>query len=394
MKKHIHEYTYIDLLNDDEFIKDHSALGKNSAKWEKMVLSGVLDRNAYLKACRLIGCYSTLVSDDDFDIEKTWYKINQGIQPNRTRSLSLYWMGVAASLLLLIAGWSVFSVLNEGLNDANSSGIDTVEMPILADQSEDVQLIVDDEQKYTLENNASVDYSQSQIATVNSKPVAAKKSNAANEKEKNYNQLVVPKGKRSQLILEDGSKVWVNAGSRVVYPVAFDAKQREIYIEGEVFLDVTKDAQRPFIVKTKGMNIKVLGTSFNVRSLLHSVTKEVTLVTGKVVVEDTQKNVHTLMPSQQLKYKDEKISIQSVDTDVFTCWKDGVMRFESEKLTHILQKLSEYYGITIHYTSEKDAISCSGSLDLSEDFTHVIKSLSIVTGLKYKLNTDNTYEVE
>lgn len=394
MKKHIHEYTYIDLLNDDEFIKDHSALGENSAKWEKMVLSDELDRNAYLKACSLIGCYSTLVSDDDFDIERTWDKINQEIQRNRTRSLRMYWMGVAASVLLLIAGWGVLSVLNEGLDNTKFSGIDTVEMPILAHQSKDVQLIVDDEQKYTLENNASIDYSQSQIATVNSKPVAAKKSNVANEKESNYNQLVVPKGKRSQLILEDGSKVWVNADSRVVYPVAFDAKQREIYIEGEVFLDVTKDAQRPFIVKTKDMNIKVLGTSFNVRSLQHGKTKEVTLVTGKVVVEDAQKNVHTLMPSQQLKYKDEKISIEKVDTDLFTCWRNGIMRFESEKLTHILQKLSEYYGITIHYTNEMEAVSCSGSLDLSEDFTHVIKSLSIVTGLKYKLNTDNIYEVE
>lgn len=393
MKKRINEYTYTDLLNDDAFIKDHSVLRKNTAKWERMVFCGELNRDAYLKACELIGCYSMLVSADDFNVDKTWEMINLATQPKQTRSFGLYCMGAAAAALLLMAGWGMLSVLHEGVKDANSFGIESVAKPILAEQSTDVQLIVGDEQKYTLENNASVDYSQSNTATVNSKPVAVH-NRVADKTAVRYNQLVVPKGKRSQLILEDGSKVWVNAGSRVVYPVTFDQTCREIFIEGEVFLDVTKDAQRPFIVKTQDLNIKVLGTTFNVKSSLHNADKEITLVTGRVVVEDAQKKAYTLHPSQQLKYTDEKPTIERVDTEMYTCWRNGVMRFNAEKLSLILHKLSEYYGVPIHYSDSMETITCSGSLDLSEDFTKVIHSLSLVTGLKYKLNTDNAYEVE
>lgn len=395
MKKQISEYTYTDLLNDDEFIKDHSILRKNTAKWEKMVLCGKLNREEYLKACKLAGCYSILVSDDDFNIDKTWDKINMAKRANKTRHLGVFVAGAAAAILLMIGGWGVLSVLNEGIGNTIPHGIAAVERPILDEESKEIQLIVDNQQKYTLENNASVDYTQSKTTGINSNPVASNNNNnASGEKEISYNQLVVPKGKRSQLILEDGSKVWVNAGSRVVYPVAFGKAEREIYIEGEVFLDVTKDAQRPFVVKTKELNIKVLGTSFNVKSQLNNSAKEITLVTGKVMVEDMHKKEYVLNPSQQLKYADESSIVEHVDTDKYTCWRSGVMRFDSERLTLILQKLSDYYGITIHHTSEIEAITCSGSLDLSEDFTQVIKSLGIVTGLKYKLNSDNSYEVE
>lgn len=79
-----------------------------------------------------------------------------------------------------------------------------------------------------------------------------------------YNQIIVPKGKRSQIVLADNSKIWINSGSKVIYPRAFEGKYREIYVEGEVYLNVTHDTSKPFIVNTSGFEVRVLGTSFNI----------------------------------------------------------------------------------------------------------------------------------
>lgn len=79
--------------------------------------------------------------------------------------------------------------------------------------------------------------------------------------------MVIPRGKRSVLTFSDGSKVWVNAGTRVIYPTEFEKDKREIYVDGEIYIEVARDEERPFYVRTKDMNVRVLGTKFNVTNM-------------------------------------------------------------------------------------------------------------------------------
>ncbi len=96
--------------------------------------------------------------------------------------------------------------------------------------------------------------------TVNSEQL----QESVTDEEHSFNQLIVPNGKRSTLALEDGTKMWINAGSRVIYPNKFKKNKREIYVDGEVYMEVARDEERPFVVKTNMLDVQVLGTSFNV----------------------------------------------------------------------------------------------------------------------------------
>ena len=105
-----------------------------------------------------------------------------------------------------------------------------------------------------MDNNAQVTYSATGQVQVNSNKLTEDDGKEA------YNQIIVPKGKRSQIVLADNSKIWINSGSKVIYPRTFEGKYREIYVEGEVYLKVAHDTSKPFIVNTSGFEVSVLGT--------------------------------------------------------------------------------------------------------------------------------------
>lgn len=102
-----------------------------------------------------------------------------------------------------------------------------------------------------MDNNAQVVYSATGQVQVNSNKLAE------DDSKEEYNQIIVPKGKRSQIVLADNSKIWINSGSKVIYPRTFEGKYREIYVEGEVYLNVTHDTSKPFIVNTSGFEVRV-----------------------------------------------------------------------------------------------------------------------------------------
>ncbi len=196
------------------------------------------------------------------------------------------------------------------------------------------------------------------------------------EKTNIYNQLIVPAGKRSSITFTDGTCIWLSANSRIVYPVEFKQHKREIYIEGEAFLSVSHDPNRPFIVKTSQMDIQVLGTTFNVSAYENKQTQSVVLVSGKIKVKTSKNESKTLSPNNLLSYNEQEgIHIQSVDVQKYIAWKDGFYLFQTEKLKDIATKLSDYYGKKIMIDSPLKTITCSGKLDLKEDLDEVLQTL-------------------
>ena len=190
-----------------------------------------------------------------------------------------------------------------------------------------------------------------------------------------YNQLVVPLGKSSSITFTDGTKIWVNAGTRVVYPAAFAQRQREIYVEGEAYLEVAPDKTRPFIVKTDGMQVRVLGTKFNVNAYTDDVVKEVALVSGKVEVLTDKKEGVLLKPNQLLSYNNDQIKVKNVDATQYTLWKDGLYQYYHEYLNKVFKSLSRYYGREIICGEGVATLTCSGKLDLKNELSDVLDVL-------------------
>jgi len=173
-----------------------------------------------------------------------------------------------------------------------------------------------------------------------------------------FNTLVVPYGKRSQITLSDGSKVWLNSGSKLVYPANIKEK-RTVYIEGEAIFEVTHSEQHPFFVVTKGFEIKVLGTVFNVTSYPDDNVSSTVLERGKIELASTEKNFLskeklTILPGTMAVYNpDEKtFNQQKVDTRDYMSWRDGYFIFKDESLENITKKLERYYNVKIDLQNE------------------------------------------
>ncbi len=236
-------------------------------------------------------------------------------------------------------------------------------------------LILSEEKQIAIQGKESkLHYNQQGKLNVNSQTISQK----ADNKKKNeiYNQLIVPAGKRSSITFSDGTRIWLSASSRVVYPIEFMENKREIYVEGEAFLDVYHDKKRPFIVKTNRMDIQVLGTTFNVCAYEDESTQTVVLVTGKVEVKTNNDESKTLSPNDLLAYNDRKgISVHPVDVQEYIAWKDGFYQFKQEELEVIAKKLGKYYGKTIIIDKRLTQITCSGKLDLKEELDDVLRTL-------------------
>lgn len=335
------------------------------------------------------------------DTSYYWAKMKERIDAKKTVPfLSRYKQIIiyAASFVGIVWGtlysWNILSVHPESV-----SFIETVQRPDNVTNS--IQLILSEQESVSvLGEDASVVYDKGGSIKVNSENLAVDKpqkqtqSNKRNVKEQSvFNQLVVPTGKRSSLVLADGTKVWVNSGSRVVYPVTFEKEKREIYVDGEVFLDVMPDKTCPFIVKTNKMNIRVLGTAFNVNAYENDKEQSVVLVSGKVNVQEKTKQLErNLAPNEMFITPEEgSTSVRTVDVTNYVSWKDGLYRFNSEDLSVILNRLSRYYGVEIILKNSSLNVKCSGKLYLKDDFKTIMNNLSEMFSIKYEWIDNKCY---
>ncbi len=204
-----------------------------------------------------------------------------------------------------------------------------------------------------------------------------------------YNTLTVPYGKRFDIILSDNTRVTLNAGTSLRYPVKFiKGHKREVFITGEAFFDVTKDEAHPFIVNTKGLNISVLGTKFNVSSYPEDFSTKTVLVEGAVGLyqeADHKKNdVIVLEPGQlgAFNKSTNTIAVDTVDTSLYTAWIDGTISFKHEPFKNILKKLERHYNVSIH---------CESKALNETSFTASFNEVS----LEYILETfENNYDIK
>lgn len=180
-----------------------------------------------------------------------------------------------------------------------------------------------------------------------------------------YNTLEVPRGNQTRLVLPDGTKVWINAASRLTYPTAFTGKTREVTMEGEAFFEVSSDPAHPFVVHAKGMAVKVLGTAFDVNTydpvLLTTLTEGKVRVAGDDSAAGRQKSSAdegpgvVLAPGDQALYEQGDNSLHKkskVDTYLYTSWKDGVIFMKDASLQMIAEQLGRRYDYNLVFDDQ------------------------------------------
>lgn len=172
-----------------------------------------------------------------------------------------------------------------------------------------------------------------------------------------YTQLSVAYGECQKVTLSDGSVVTVNAGSTLIYPDNFTADTRTVFLTGEANFSVAKNPDKPFIVKTKYLNVRALGTKFNVQSYPNADYTKATLVEGsvKVNMEMDKNKSYTLKPNNQLTYshKNNEIAIADVDAAKLASWEDGYLIFQDVTFDEIAQTLERKYNIVINYDGRR-----------------------------------------
>lgn len=256
-----------------------------------------------------------------------------------------------------------------------------------APSSNNVVLVLSENEQIDLETkNAELSYNQEGEVTFSSGLDETNKNKPAAE----INQLIVPYGKTSVVTLSDQTKIWVNSGTKVLYPVVFNKDKREIFVEGEIFIDVSK-SEIPFVVKTDQLEVKVYGTSFNVSAYKNDPEQSVVLASGLVSVTGSNKKTARLNPNQMYQYNHstKEDIVRDVDVDNYTSWIYGYLSLKNEKLSSTLNKLERYYNIPIRYSGKQvDEITVSGKLDLKDHLPDVLRSIAVTTPISYEFNDD------
>jgi hypothetical protein len=214
-----------------------------------------------------------------------------------------------------------------------------------------------------------------------------------------FNTVIVPNGKRTQITLSEGTKVWLNSGSKLVYPAMFGENKREVYIDGEAVFDVTHMNDKPFVVSTKDFDIKVLGTVFNVNSYSGDENSSAVLEQGKIELIYNRTSILSkekldISPGTMVVYDHQQKTMaqQKVNPQKYLSWREGYLTLNSEKLNDILKKLSRYYNIEMVITDERlKNETFSGYLDLKNSPEEVLSVINETTSLSYSTDQERIF---
>ncbi|MDL2255666.1 FecR domain-containing protein [Parabacteroides sp. OttesenSCG-928-K15] len=317
--------------------------------------------------------------------KQLWERLQASLQQKRAQRQQMflrYAAAVVAVLLISATGYRLFRESELSKNMLVDAG------QLIEDIQTEVTLIFDSRDTLHVEDNALIAY-QSDI-TVKAKEqerVISPKSNESLSKKGEYNTLVVPKGRRSSLLLADGSKVWVNSGSVLRFPTRFDADHRSIEVEGEIYIEVAK-SHIPFYVKTNEFRVNVLGTKFNISAYKEEEERSVVLVEGSVEVETADNRKISLSPDRKLSLQGSENRIEEVDVYDYISWKDGLLQFKGETMQNILARLSRYYNVPIKCPTDIEERRSSGKLVLFEDIHQVMETFSILYDTHYRFESD------
>ncbi len=304
----------------------------------------------------------------------------QSILKSQKRQFRILFLKVAASIVLMIGiGGSAFYVSTHRQVD---NVVVNKTLP-----SENATLILADGKAVAISSKQStVHYSTDGSGIV----VNDSSSLSQSVVDDGLNQMIIPYGKRSFIMLSEGTKVWLNSGSKLVFPPSFKGKTREVFLEGEALFDVAPNNEKPFYVKTERFKMKVYGTKFNVQVYQQDNDYSIVLIEGKVslkVENNLPEKEIFLEPNQKATISKDKDSFEITNvenTEFYTAWVEGYLTFTNEEVTGLLKRVSRYYNVTIETNLPENAEKIYGKLDLKDDLKRVLDGIAFISKTKYE----------
>lgn len=373
---------YTDYLTDPQFIRWQLMPDEDSiAYWDEYIqrfpdaIKEIRYAISYLKKEGL-----NKSSLKEFEQHQLFEKIQRSVRYEKQKKRrEITWYSSAASVAIAIIVVAIGLLLPSREISSNPQ-----EELIVGEllHNKDIQLITSGE-SLSFQNDITVTLGEDGTAQIMQKNSETSKIEIARDK---LSSLVVPYGKRSTLMLSDGSKVWLNSGSVLEFPARFSDKKREIRLtSGEMYIEVTHDEKRPFHVETKQFNVRVHGTKFNL-SAYPDAPQFLVLAEGSVGLQSSNHTELLLKPNEQAVYTDEGIfETRHVDVTRFISWKDGFLTFDKTPMTEVLQLIGKYYNLSFDFENDVNLQkrTCTGKIYLSESIDNAMITITLLSSTRY-----------
>lgn len=335
-------------------------------------------------------CQEDLFSKERYVYEKihdtkAFSVFEKRVRKVSSRSIGNWWKYAAVLLfpILVVGSWKLMHETEQVSIVASSVA------PIQPGCSQAV-LVLDDGRKVFLKEEEEGVISEDKEITVTGEKdrLVYTSSEGKNVDEIRFNELEVPRGGEYKVRLADGTLVYLNSATRMKYPVKFDEKERKVYLSGEAYFEVAKDPERPFFVEMEGVEVRVYGTSFNVNTHQEGNIQTV-LVKGSIGVKVLSSGMESMIrPGQMAEFKqgNTKVDVKDVNVAVYTDWKDGIFRFENQRLEDILAVLSNWYDMNVFYqTVSVKELHFSGYMERYKDVSVILEAITLSTGVTFSI---------
>ncbi|SMC44820.1 FecR family protein [Pedobacter africanus] len=200
------------------------------------------------------------------------------------------------------------------------------------------------------------------------------------------NTISTPNGGQYQIILTDGTRVWLNAASSLKYPTAFSGNERKVELKGEAYFEVSSNQQSPFLVVSNNQTVKVLGTHFNINAYPDEPVVKTTLLEGRVIVSaEHSHDGKILSPGQQAIFDGYHISVDKADLKEAMAWKNGYFMFKDEDIYAIMNQISRWYNVDVVYMAKFDNKRFGGYVSRSKKITDLLNIMESTKGIHFKI---------
>lgn len=378
MKQHLN---HKDFLCDDLFLFWRTKPSEEMNRyWEQFLIENEHLRDSFNEA---VAAFDSLKQGNDhYLLNEIAVKklIDHRIKVRKRNKLRIFYTSLSAAVLLLGVITSLFFI---GKNAENREPSIATIGNVMNDST--VQLLVGGNIT-DISNNSTLDLSEKKNSAVIQDSLSEKEVILDRHQ---TNKLIVPFGKRSSIVLADGSKVYLNSGTEMDFPSTFANHSREIWVEGEIFIDVVQLRNTPFTIHTPNSEIIVYGTSFNVSSYSDEKSESVVLVNGSVEVK-SEHSALLLKPNEMALIEDGAVMRKQVDVSEHISWKNGYLQLSQTPLDEVLKKIGRYYNVEFRYLSDLKLPdkTCSGKLYLSDNLGDVLEAFSKLTFLTYEINNE------
>lgn len=321
-----------------------------------------------------------------FDTGKRWERLvaEMGKREVKKRSLLRKWVAYAAAAVVLLVAGAIWYLQpkEEGVKIAEVAPVtinpgETRAELVLEDGNvlplkgmKDTTILIGERERLTIDESGNLKYQLT-----------------GNSQMPSFHTLRVPRGGEYKIVLDDGTEVWMNSASELRYPAHFTGDMRKVELVGEAYFHVAHDREHPFVVVTRGVDVRVLGTSFNVSAYPDESAVTTTLVEGSVELDAEELGQAVrLSPGEQGVWENRRMDVRQVNTKLYTSWIKDRFSFESEGLETVLRRLARWYNVDFRIENpEMKEKFFSGTIPKYEDVSKVLKMIEMTTNISFEI---------